>query len=198
MNVRDTVPQFLSTAEAAKMLGLSTTLIQTLVDKNELSGWKTRGGHRRIALQSVLDYQINAKTGHGVHAKPRHQPKVMVVAETPGLRASLERASASWRFPFEFKLLDSITAALLELPQERPDVLIVELTIPRQQQERTLAALQDFIGRGHPVSIALVTEETGLAANAPAGPNGIQVAPGPLTSVWLHAFLTGVQASWRH
>jgi hypothetical protein len=30
------VPQFLSTAEAARMLGLSTTLVQTLVDQGEL------------------------------------------------------------------------------------------------------------------------------------------------------------------
>ncbi|MEN9889567.1 MAG: hypothetical protein RL559_1604, partial [Pseudomonadota bacterium] len=55
--MRKNHPQYLSTAEAARMLGLSTTLVQSLVDKNELNGWKTRGGHRRIALQSIEVYQ---------------------------------------------------------------------------------------------------------------------------------------------
>lgn len=50
--------QFLSTAEAARMLGLSTTLVQTLVDQGELKGWKTRGGHRRISLESILEYAL--------------------------------------------------------------------------------------------------------------------------------------------
>ena len=179
------------------MLGLSTTLIQTLVDKNELSGWKTRGGHRRIALQSVLDYQVNAQTGRSIASKPRTQPKVILVVETPNLMASLESEVASWRFPFEVKLIDSITAALLALPQERPDVLIVELTIPRGQQEKTLGALQDFKAKGHPISIALVTQEADLTSQSGQHSSAIQVAQGPLTPTWLHAFLTGVQATWR-
>lgn len=195
--MRDNVPQFLSTAEAANMLGLSTTLIQSLVDKNELSGWKTRGGHRRIALQSILDYQSNAQTGRGMASKTRVLPKVMVVIETPELIDTLRRESAEWKFPFEYKLLDSITAALLDLPHERPDVLIVELTLPRHQQEKTLAALQEFDGRGHHISIALVTQEAGLTARAASRSATIQLAHGPLTPTWLHAFLTGVQATWR-
>ena len=36
----DKLSQFLSTAEAARMLGLSTTLVQTLVDQGELKGGK--------------------------------------------------------------------------------------------------------------------------------------------------------------
>lgn len=198
MSTPDTVPQFLSTAEAANMLGLSTTLIQSLVDKNELSGWKTRGGHRRIALQSVLDYQTNAQTGRASISKPRVHPKVMAVVETPDLLDMVRRESAEWKFPFELQLLDSITAALLELPHERPDVLILELTTSRQQQEKTLAALQDFNGRGHQLSIALVTQEVSLTTKAVSGTSAIQLVPGPLSAIWLHAFLTGVQATWRH
>lgn len=193
--MRDNVPQFLSTAEAANMLGLSTTLIQSLVDRNELSGWKTRGGHRRISLQSIMDYQTHAQTGR-IAGKVRAQPKVMVVIETPELLDTLKRESAPWKFPFEYRLLDSITAALLELPHERPDVLIVELTLPRRQQEKTLAALQDFNGRGHHISITLVTQETDLTAKDASSSATIQLTHGPLTPVWLHAFLTGVQASW--
>ena len=42
---------------AAKLLGLSVGTVQSLVEKNELQAWRTRGGHRRISLQSIRDYQ---------------------------------------------------------------------------------------------------------------------------------------------
>ena len=102
--MRETDPQFLSTAQAAEMLGLSTTLVQSLVDRNELSGWKTRGGHRRISRQSILDYQTNAQVGSGLGGKPRGQATVMVVAESQDLFDQLQSASQSWRFPFVLQL----------------------------------------------------------------------------------------------
>jgi excisionase family DNA binding protein len=197
MNMQETAPQFLSTAEAANMLGLSTTLIQSLVDKNELSAWKTRGGHRRIALQSVLDYQTHAQMGRSLTGKNKQNPKVMVALETTELLHNLQTESTDWHFPFELKFVDSITAALLDLAHERPDLLIVELTMPRQQQEKILHALLDFNGRDRAISIALVTEELDLAAPSSRSANKVQVTSGPITPVWLHAFLTGVQASWR-
>jgi len=52
--------QFLSTASAAKNLGLSATWVQTLVDQGDPKGWKTRGGHRRISSVSVLEYPNQA------------------------------------------------------------------------------------------------------------------------------------------
>ena len=49
--------QSISTAQAARMLGMSTTMLQRLVDQNVFQAWKTPGGHRRIDFDSVLDYQ---------------------------------------------------------------------------------------------------------------------------------------------
>lgn len=197
MSTSDSSPLFLSTAKVAGMLGISTTLVQSLVDKNELFGWKTRGGHRRIALQSVIDYQSRSLAKHGDPNRLHTHPKVMVVIETPELLELVQRASSQWAFSLEYTLIDSITVALLELSHQRPDVLIIELSLPRQLQEKTLAALQDFNARGTPVSMTLVTQETGLAGTVSHASNGIQLAHGPLTTSWLQAFLTGVEASWQ-
>ena len=197
MQMRNPESQFLSTAQAAEILGLSTTLVQSLVDRNELSGWKTRGGHRRICRQSILDYQSHAQTGRVSAGQIRNQPIIMVAVETQEQYEDLKKESQSWRFPFKVELADSITAVLLDLPNVRPDMLIVELAMPRNQQEKTLSALQDFNARGRPISMALVTQEDGLLEKMPAGNSAIQLVPGPMTPIWLHAFLTGVQASWR-
>lgn len=195
--MRNPESQFLSTAQAAEVLGLSTTLVQSLVDRNELSGWKTRGGHRRISRQSILDYQRHAQTGRRPSGQARSEPIIMVAVETADLYEDLNKESQAWRFPLNVQLVDSITAALLELPNVRPDMLIVEMAMPRNQQEKTLSALQDFNARGRPISMALVTQEEGLLDKTQTGHSAIQLVPGPMTPVWLHAFLTGVQASWR-
>jgi len=189
--------QFLGTAEAARMLGLSTTLVQALVDQGDLKGWKTRGGHRRISLESILDYQNAARSAMGVAIKSMIKPRVTVVVETPDAMGQLMAANSNWKFPVDVTFFDSVTEALLELSSRRPDMLVVEMSMPRAQQERTLQALENFNSRGRsPLSVVLVTEEKALLSPTTAHiPSSIQVVSGPMSSVWLHAYLTGVVAS---
>ncbi len=195
--MNDKTPQFLSTAAAAKMLGLSTTLIQSLVDKSELQGWKTRGGHRRISLQSIHDYQTNARMVSSTPIRAKPAPSIMVAVETAETLAALREQSNSWDFSLKLHFVDSVTEALLNLGSERPDLLVVELAMPRAQQEKTLVALENFNKRGRPISMVLLTKEKNLRSTLSTGANFIQIAPGPMSVVWLHAYLTGVVATCR-
>ncbi|MEY4733571.1 MAG: hypothetical protein RLZZ464_1637 [Pseudomonadota bacterium] len=193
-----TMAQFLSTAEAARMLGLSTTLVQTLVDQGDLKGWKTRGGHRRISLDSIQDYQNAARGAMGAATKSMVKPRVTVVIENPQIMGKLKSDSEVWKFPVEVTFFDSVTEALLELSSRRPDMLVVEMSMPRSQQVKTLQALENFNSRGRsPLSVVLVTEEKDLLSpnNSTPVPSLVQVVSGPMSSIWLHAYLTGVVAS---
>jgi len=193
----DKLSQFLSTAEAARMLGLSTTLVQTLVDQGELKGWKTRGGHRRISMESILDYQNASRSAMGVAIKSMMKPRVTVVVESAQLMSQLMLASTDWQFAVDVTFFDSVTEGLLELSSKRPDMLVVEMSMPRAQQEKTLQALENFNSRGRaPLTVVLVTEEKDLLANRSSSTaNSIQVVSGPMSPVWMHAYLTGVVAS---
>jgi excisionase family DNA binding protein len=195
--MNDKTPQFLSTAAAANMLGLSTTLIQSLVDKNELQGWKTRGGHRRISLQSIHDYQAQARMHSSPPGRSRTLPKILVAVESPETLEHLQQKSTLHDFPVTLKFVDSITEALLNLATERPDLLVAELTMSKAQQEKTLQALENFNTRSRPISMVLLTKEKELRTAPAEAPNTIQLAPGPLSDVWLHAYLTGVVATCR-
>lgn len=195
--MNDKTPQFLSTAAAANMLGLSTTLIQSLVDKNELQGWKTRGGHRRISLQSIHDYQTQARMHNARPARSPVPPKILVAIESQETLERLQQKSMLFDFPVTLKFVDCITEALLQLGTERPDLLVAELTMPRAQQEKTLQALENFNARSRPISMVLVSKESELQPSSTEPPNAIQIVPGPLTDVWLHAYLTGVVATCR-
>ena len=193
LRMHETPPPFLSTAEAAQMLGISTTLVQTLVDAQELEGWRTRGGHRRIALESVRQYQARTRSGR---ARARAGAlRVVVVSEQaeglPALQAQAER----WAPQLALTLRDSVSSTLLELSTERPDVLAAELGMPRPQQEKTVQALQAFVARGPTLTITLLTQEAALLGDAQARSAGLQLMPGPLTPDWLEGFLSGLQAA---
>ena len=189
----ETPTPYLSTAEAAHMLGISTTLVQTLVDTQELEGWRTRGGHRRIALESVRQYQTRTRPGRArAHSGPL---EVVVVSEQPDGLSPMHAQVERWAPQLTLTLRDSVSGTLLELGERRPDVLVVELSMPRLQQEKTVQALQAYMDRSPAPAITLLTEETALLA-APHS-RVLQLAPGPLTPAWLEGFLSGVQAAQR-
>ena len=48
---------FMTTRSVARQLGLAVRSVQLMVDRGELEAWRTPGGHRRIARQSVQKWQ---------------------------------------------------------------------------------------------------------------------------------------------
>mgnify|MGYP002131438680 CR=1 FL=1 len=141
-------------------------LVQTLVDQGELKGWKTRGGHRRISLDSIQDYQSASRSSMGMSLKSSVKPRVTVVVESAQLMDQLMAANSGWTIPVEVTFFDSVTEALLELSSKRPDMLVVEMSMPRAQQEKTLQALENFNSRGRsPLSVVLITKEKDLLSS---------------------------------
>ncbi len=199
IQVTDPQPEFLSTAEAARLLGLSTTLVQTLVDQNELVAWKTRGGHRRISRKSVINYQGMARRNDGHVRSTRVQTHLSLVSENVKLLSKLNTANQMWNLPVTLNLFASVTEALLDLSNVRPDMLIVELTMPLVEQQKTLQALVNFNNKGRgSLPIVLITQEKDLCVpENDATPGSIQIIHKPLNEEWLHACMVGVVAACR-
>jgi excisionase family DNA binding protein len=70
MSINNSVPtephDFLTTREAAELLGVALRTVQLWVEAGTLSAWKTAGGHRRITRESVeamLKRQTAARQG---------------------------------------------------------------------------------------------------------------------------------------
>ena len=195
--VQQAPSQFLSTAAAAKMLGLSTTLVQTLVDQGDLKGWKTRGGHRRISAESIQDYQSQADSSMTRKLKMASTPKISVVVDDAGWVESFKSDLSQWKLPIEVSFFESVTEAILDLSAHRPDMVVIEMSMPLAQQEKTLKALENFNKRGKsPLSVVIITQEKGLISSVPNGADSsIQLVSGPISAVWLHAYLIGILAS---
>ena len=195
--VQQAPSQFLSTAAAAKMLGLSTTLVQTLVDQGDLKGWKTRGGHRRISAESIQDYQIQADSSMTRKLKMASTPKISVVVDDAGWVESFKSDLSQWKLPIEVNFFESVTEAILDLSAHRPDMVVIEMSMPLVQQEKTLKALENCNKRGKsPLSVVIITQEQALISSVPhEADSSIQLVPGPISAVWLHAYLIGILAS---
>jgi excisionase family DNA binding protein len=52
----DGAARALTTTQAARHLRLSVSTVQAMVERGELSAWRTGGGHRRISLESIDDW----------------------------------------------------------------------------------------------------------------------------------------------
>jgi CheY-like chemotaxis protein len=146
-----------------------------------------------------MAYQSASRHITGSYQKPSGKPKVTIVIESLPLLQELIFDYEKWLLPIDVNFFDSVTEALLDLSNSKPDMLVVEMSMPRAQQEKTFQALENFNQRGNsPLSVVLITQEKSLSNGAPVSANSsIQLVSGPLSSVWLHAYLTGVIASCR-
>jgi excisionase family DNA binding protein len=128
--IPDSTDEYCGTSYAAKLLNLSVGSIQSLVEKNELFAWKTQGGHRRISLQSIYQYQSRANLLPKLPAQSGKYLKVMVVEDDANSRAMYQAHFDSWDLPIDAVMQVSAIEALLDIPVVKPQVLTADLRMP--------------------------------------------------------------------
>lgn len=199
-NKQNEIAEFITSSQAAKQLGLSMATIQKLVDNNVLQAWKTFGGHRRISLASVLNYQSTNNLQDMPRTSSDRRAKVMLVIESPELTVRLKNDVSQWQLPLQVTFQESLTEALLELLSDKHDLLVLQLSGLRKQQEKVLEILQKFMSSRHTVAHTLVlTQEADLLPHAPSAsaPVSIQILNKDLSPLWLSAYLSGFIAQRR-
>jgi len=193
-------PEFLTSSQAAKRLGLSMATIQKLVDNNLFQAWKTFGGHRRISVASVMNYQNSSNFLELPRLPADRRMKVMLVIESPELSIRLKKDMAQWNLPLQAAFQDSLTEAVLELLNDKHDLLVIQMSGIRKQQEKVLEILQKFMSSRHTVAHTLIlTQEQDLLPATQTGttPVSIQVLNNDLSPLWLSAYLSGFVAQRR-
>ncbi|WP_431205737.1 GAF domain-containing protein [Bradyrhizobium betae] len=113
------VKDILTTAEAAKILGVSVRTAQLLIEGGSIPSWKTPGGHRRVYRRDVLA-QI---TGPGPTAMSA-SARVIVIAR-PERMAAYETALAKVEYCVVERYTD-VNAALLAIGSRLPAAVVIE------------------------------------------------------------------------
>ncbi|HET7773898.1 MAG TPA: response regulator [Burkholderiaceae bacterium] len=136
MNTRPLPTDALTTAQAARQLGVSTQTVQKWVDLGLLRAWKTLGGHRRVSaasVQSLLAARDSAPVSGHQDAEPavRRSITIMLV-EDDSSEAELLGELLEGLFGKRANIVhhDNPFDALLHAGRHPPDVLLTDVNMP--------------------------------------------------------------------
>jgi CheY-like chemotaxis protein len=102
--------------------------LQSLVEKKELNGWKTQGGHRRISLKSLNEYV--KKNNYSNNEPDDKILRVLIVEDDSITRDILRGYCERAKLPVDCTAMSSGMEALLDISSLKPDLLITDLDMP--------------------------------------------------------------------
>ena len=122
----------LTTRKAAELLGVSVRTVQLWVESGVLVAWKTPGGHRRVARDSVMQLKR-------VPQDPAPEPEtldpsdiftVLIVEDNANMRRLYELTMGGWNLPIKVRVCENGFEGLIEVGRLLPKVLITDLNMP--------------------------------------------------------------------
>lgn len=128
MNEPDTV----STIEAARLLGMAVRSVQLMVDRGELAAWRTPGGHRRIARESVLGWLRGRGAVPGPAARAAAPPRrrVLLIEDSAHFRKLVQLLVERAGGDIELRSAEDGIAGLAALGEWKPELVIVDILLP--------------------------------------------------------------------
>lgn len=193
---------YCGTSYAAKLLGLSVATVQSLVEKGEIEAWKTLGGHRRIALQSINAYLAkNNPQLSRADTDPKHRLRVLMVEDDENTRELYRCQFEDWDLPVDCTFMPSALEAMMDIASMRPDLLITDLSMPGVDGIEMLKACK----RNLQLSDMQIVVISGLAPEAVKARGGLpseaHLLQKPINFDWLHGYVTALVTAnrkWRH
>lgn len=132
---------FVTTREAAVMLGVSLRTIQLWVESGALKAWKTQGGHRRISQGSVdkLLKQYQSDIEEESHSESL---KILLVEDEPELLQLYQVHINSWGFNCQVFTAGDGFEGLLQVGQVKPDLIVSDLMMPDMDGFRMIRSIK--------------------------------------------------------
>ncbi|HEX9877161.1 MAG TPA: excisionase family DNA-binding protein [Gammaproteobacteria bacterium] len=150
--------EFISTQQAARLLGVSVRTIQLWVENGVLHAWKTAGGHRRIARASVDALREEQReviaTVTGLQAR-----KVVIIEDNPTYLELYRIKIEDWQPAATIVTFDSGFEALLGLDKLDPDLIVTELEMPGMNGSLMLQSLRSGAPNAELVVLTNLSDE---------------------------------------
>ena len=187
---------FCGTSYAARLLGLSVATVQSLVEKGEIEAWKTMGGHRRIALQSIQRYlEKNSRQRLVTQSDPQNRLRVLLVEDDNPTRELYQLEFESWKLPVDCTWMSSAVEALMDIASMRPDLLITDLTMPGVDGFEMLKALKRNVELAD-MQVIVISGLPRQAFDSRGGfPEDAFMLQKPINFDWLQGFMSAMVAS---
>lgn len=194
MTSDDSMPETMTTREAAAMLGASVRTIQLWVEDGRLNAWKTPGGHRRVLRSSVEDMLTARRRASGVEVR---KYEVLIVEDDPIQQALLEKAMANLSSDTRIRVCSDGFDALIRIGETRPDLLVTDLMMPGMDGIRLLNTLARE-STAKPMQIIVVTALNADEVLAMGGlPNGVSMLQKPIRAASLLSLAKAYYLAWQ-
>lgn len=183
---------YLTTRQAADMLGVALRTVQLWVEGGTLSAWKTAGGHRRItreSVQALLKRQTAARQGSGVADDGPRSFHILVVDDDATMREIMVTVIRSWNLPVTVSTAEDGFAALLCIGETHPDLLLTDLVMPGMDGYRMIRHLR-AMPEAHVIDvIAISGQDPAEVFRDGQLPADITLLPKPVPFDRLHVLL---------
>jgi CheY-like chemotaxis protein len=159
------------------------------VESNSLRAWKTQGGHRRISLQSIQEYQLANNLEPTAWYSNEVRLRALVVEDDENSRLMYQAYFDRWALPIDVVMYASAMEALLDMPAMQPQVLLTDLNMPNMDgfeflktlhQHKLFSTLPIIVMTG--LTDQQILEKGGL-------PKEVQILHKPIDMEWLRGFL---------
>jgi excisionase family DNA binding protein len=135
---------YVSTREAADLLGISLRTAQLWVESGVLLAWKTSGGHRRILRKSVDALLAERSRQSGLSANQVTRKgvfKLVLVEDDQDLLRLIELSLSDLSENIEVRSAKDGFAGLVLIGQFLPDLVIADLNMPGMDGFRMINSL---------------------------------------------------------
>ena len=122
-----TSSNYLTTRQAAALLGISLSTAQQWVERGILKSWKTEGGHRRILQSSVAEA---VESRRAASAPAPYALPVLIVEDDANLITLYRDHMSQWPFDVTVYVAPNGYEGLILGGEVQPKLLICDLRLP--------------------------------------------------------------------
>lgn len=182
----------LTSAQAARLLGLAVRSVQQMADRGELESWKTSGGHRRIARQAVQRWREGARTAPATGSGARPEPggrRVLLIDDSVHYQTLISMLLRRRMPDIELRVAPEPVAGLVTLGSWQPDVLLIDILLPGLDGASIVAALRANPGLTASRLIVVTSLDTVRREAYADGLDGVTLVPKATLAISLPAAL---------
>jgi len=170
--------EYLTTRQAAEMLGVAVSTIQLWTNNGSLQAWTTEGGHRRIVRSSV-ERMLSQKMPESEHDVEESFSVVIVEDNAQQLRM-YEKQFHSWDSRIMTVTAKDGYEGLVKIGKALPNIIITDLKMPNMDGFQMIKALKKMSDLDH-CSIIVVSGLTEDEIEAKGGlPEGVELFIKPI------------------
>ncbi|MBF0177368.1 MAG: response regulator [Magnetococcales bacterium] len=131
---------FVTTTQAARLLGISPRTIHYWLDRGVIKAWKTVGKHRRIPMSSVN--QLLADRARELRVSERSSLTLLMVEDDEDLRNLSKRVVAGWGLPVRLVVAENGFDGLIQAGLHQPEIIITDLMMPSMDGYKMIKKLK--------------------------------------------------------